>query len=120
MSIDPKKYPANWAEISLARREKAGWRCEWCNAEYGKPHPISGSKVVLSVHHIGVDYPDGTHGDPHDKMDVRPENLVALCSRCHLQADLPLHIEHARETRLKKKRESANAKGQLSLFGDVS
>jgi len=52
------------------------------------------------------------------KMDVRPENLVALCQRCHLLADLPLHMEHARITRRKKKAERVAAVGQKSLFGE--
>ena len=77
-------------------------------------------KVVLTVHHIGVPYPDGRPGDPHDKMDVRPENLVALCQRCHLLADLPIHMQHAKETRRKKKQEKVLQTGQRSLFGDAS
>lgn len=77
-------------------------------------------KVVLTVHHIGIPYPDGTAGNPHDKMDIRPDNLAALCQRCHLNADLPIHIENARKTRLRKKQEKAAALGQLSLFGEMS
>lgn len=154
MSIDPSRYPKNWKEISLARREQAGQKCEWCGVpngativrkrgttdyllenmdadctytwpngdwirfselpegyDYDKP-----TRVVLTVHHIGVPYPDGRPGDPHDKMDVRPENLVALCQRCHLIADGPIHVENARKTRLRKKAEKAAAQGQLSLF----
>ncbi len=72
--------------------------------------------VILTVHHIGIPYPDGRQGDPHDKMDVRDENLIALCQRCHLLADLPMHIEKAKETRAKKKRERIADLGQLSLF----
>lgn len=46
-------------------------------------------RVILTVHHVGVDKPDGSPGSPHDKMDCRPENLKALCQRCHLVADAP-------------------------------
>jgi hypothetical protein len=74
--------------------------------------------VVLTVHHIGVDKPDGTPGDPHDKMDVRDENLVALCQRCHLLADLPLHIANAKATRKRKRHEAILATGQQPLFDE--
>lgn len=69
------------------------------------------TRVVLTVHHKGVPKPDGSAGDPHDKMDVRDENLVALCQRCHLLADLALHTAHARDTRRAKRKA-----GQLALF----
>lgn len=75
-----------------------------------------GVKVILTVHHIGVDKPDGTPGDPHDKQDCRDENLAALCQRCHLRADIKIHAEHARATRLRKKREQAAKVGQLELL----
>jgi 5-methylcytosine-specific restriction endonuclease McrA len=38
----------------------------------------------------------------HDKMDCRPENLIALCSACHLARDLPGHILNAARTRRAK------------------
>jgi hypothetical protein len=52
------RYPANWKTISLARREAANWRCEGspaypdCRAENRKPHPVTGSAVVLTVAHL--------------------------------------------------------------------
>ena len=77
----------------------------------GKPY-----KVVLTVAHLGAAHPDGCPGDKHDKMDVRPENLSALCQGCHLMYDLPDHIAHAHETRLRKRREAAELAGQLYLL----
>lgn len=53
-------------------------------------------------------------------MDVRPENLVALCQRCHLRADMPIHVENARQTRLRKKHAKAASVGQKSLFEVMS
>lgn len=84
------------------------WEDEFADSEY--------TKVVLTVHHIGVTKPDGSPGDPHDKMDCRDENLVSLCQRCHFIADLPSHIEHARHSRNRKKAERAKAAGQLDLL----
>jgi hypothetical protein len=62
---------------------RAGNRCEGspvypeCRAENGKPHPITGSKVVLTIAH----YPD------HTPENCDPGNLHAWCQRCHLTTD---------------------------------
>lgn len=74
------------------------------------------TRVVLTVHHIGTPYADGTPGDPHDKMDCRDENLISLCQRCHLLADMPHHVANARITRLLKREKAIAEQGQLSLF----
>lgn len=106
-------YPDNWNEISLRiRSERAGWRCEWCGAEHGKPHPVTGSKVCLTVAHLDTPFPDGTPGNRHNKMDVRDEALAALCNRCHLNYDRPDHVRNARETRRRKREKD----GQLRLL----
>ncbi len=73
-------------------------------------------KVVLTVHHIGVDKPDGSPGDPEDKMDCREENLIALCQRDHLLADMPGNIPKRKYTLLAHKRESQLDAGQGELF----
>ena len=120
MAMDKKRYPKDWDEISKRIRfQRAGGKCEQCGAINGEPNPLTGSKVVLTVHHIGVDYPDGTPGDMHDKMDCRDENLIALCQRCHLLADLPSHMAHAKETRQRKKAEARASVGQLGLFDEA-
>lgn len=74
------------------------------------------TRVWLTVHHIGVEKPDGTPGDPDDKMDVRDENLAALCSRCHLLADQPLHIRNRKATWGRKRRAAKAEAGQLSFL----
>lgn len=68
----------------------------------GECHP-DGQPVAISVHHLGTAYANGAQGNLHDKHDLRRENLVALCDRCHFQADLPLHIEHWRKERLRRR-----------------
>lgn len=75
------------------------------------------TRVVLTVHHIGAPKDDGSPGDMHDKMDCRDVNLIALCQRCHLLADLPEHIKGAKATRLKKKH-AAIQTYQKSLWGE--
>lgn len=42
MPIRPEnrsRYPADWPQISLAIKERAGWRCE-CRGECGLDHPL--------------------------------------------------------------------------------
>lgn len=93
-------YPANWKQIShRIRFERAGNRCEWCGAYNNLAHPVTGSKVVLTVAHLGADREDGTPGDKHDKADCRDANLAALCQRCHLNFDRADHLEVQRANR---------------------
>lgn len=83
------------------------------------PEEFAGSKVVkvfLTTHHIGVPKPDGSPGSPHDKMDCRDENLMALCQRCHFIADLPIHIVGARVSRIRNKRLRKLEAGQKELW----
>lgn len=119
MPMDLSRYPKNWKEISHEIRfVRAGGKCEGspaypdCRAEHGKPHPVTGSKVILTTAHIGADLPDGSPGDKHDKMDVRPENLRAWCQRCHLTYDIAEHVENAAKTR-RRKREAQT--GQMAM-----
>jgi hypothetical protein len=57
MPFIAERYPSNWKEISLAIRQRAGGRCEWCGAENYQPHPITKSKVILTVAHLGTFLP---------------------------------------------------------------
>jgi len=97
MPMDRALYPARWDEISLAVREDAGWRCEGspaypdCRARHGQPHPVTGSRVVLTVAHLD-----------HNPANCERSNLRAWCQRCHLTYDAPLHAQHAAETRTRQ------------------
>jgi hypothetical protein len=131
MPMQRERYPAEWEAISLAIRERAGNKCEWCNVpngavgardrrgEWHDAHAIEHMnstdgeiafgefprmvKIILTVAHLGTPHADGTPGDKHDKMDCRPENLAALCQRCHLNYDRDEHMANAARTRLRKK-----------------
>lgn len=84
MPIRPEnreRYPPYWCRISwLVRAIRARWQCEWCGAAHGLPHPITGSRVVLTVAHLD-----------HTPERCGFANLAALCQRCHLRYDGPLH-----------------------------
>jgi len=112
MPMDRSRYPGEWDAISRRiRTGRAGNACEWCGAANGRPHPVTGSTVILTVAHLGTPHADGTPGDKHDKHDVRGENLAALCQRCHLNYDRADHVANAAATR-RRKREQA---GQLAM-----
>jgi hypothetical protein len=79
------RYPADWKRISMSiRRDRARWACEGvpggerCFAVQGEAHPITGSKVVLTVAHLD-----------HQPENCAPDNLRALCQRCHNRYDQP-------------------------------
>jgi hypothetical protein len=74
------RYPVNWKDISRSiREERAKNRCEWCGAENGQPHPVTGSRVVLTVAHLD-----------HRPENCEPDNLRALCQKCHNTYDAPI------------------------------
>jgi hypothetical protein len=141
MPIRPEmrdKYPKDWPAISKRIRERAGQRCECtgqcksaheggrCNAPNGaiikrgetdpahwevhhgcslclggddECHPI---KVILTVAHLN-----------HEPSDVRDENLLAACQRCHLRYDSATHRVNAAATRNRNRDE---ASGQQPLY----
>lgn len=97
MPIKPEnkhRYPKTWKAIRAAILERAGHRCEGspdfpeCRAENHRPHPDTGSRVVLTIAHLN-----------HTPEDCRPENLRAWCQRCHLHYDRHHHRENAARTR---------------------
>ena len=93
MPIRPEnaaRYPRDWKLRSrFVRFVRARGRCEWCGAAHGEPHPITGSRVVLTTAHV---------------YDDRPEassllNLAALCQRCHNRHDMVARRAGTRERR---------------------
>jgi hypothetical protein len=87
---DAYTFNADWEEISRQIRiHRAGNRCEWCGAVNGEPHPVTGSRVVLTVAHVLNEAP----------MDCHPANLAALCQRCHLRHDAPRRAARRRAAR---------------------
>ncbi|MEG3941743.1 HNH endonuclease [Microcoleus sp. S36b_A3] len=97
----PKRYPDNWSEIALSIKESALWCCAKCRRQCLIPGKQSNSNLTksercaltLTVHH--------RNRIPEDN---RPENLIALCTACHLSY-------HNRG-------QSNVSPGQLSLFPD--
>jgi hypothetical protein len=129
MPVKPEnkhRYPKNWPEVRAAIVWRARGRCEQCgvkNHEIGgrtrdgswlKAHPMGranatpGSwwwcsngtrleylrivRIVLTVAHLD-----------HQPENNSPENLRALCQRCHLAHDHVHHQQNAYATRRKGK-----------------
>ena len=99
MPMDRKRYPRNWDQISAAAKHASGWRCQHCQQlclRPGEKHPdltrSEWTKVTLSTHHANF-LPE----------DNNPENLIVLCTPCHLA----LHAQAKR---------SNVSPGQLSLW----
>ena len=108
MPIDYSNYPSNWKEISHhIRFVRAKGKCEGtkqfphCKAVHGQPHPDTGSKVVLTVAHLN-----------HNTQDNRPQNLRALCQRCHNNWDIPYRNKNKANRKIREQVEA----GQLELF----
>lgn len=128
MPIKPEnrdRYPDDWLDIRARILERAtrlendgdGWgpysriTCECrgecgchelkCTSEQYKPHPVTGSKVILTIAHLD-----------HVPEHCEPENLRAMCQRCHLAYDADLHAQ----TRAVTRRAELEDAGQMSLF----
>ncbi len=87
MPIRPEnrdRYPSDWAAIRARILNRADHRCEGspafpdCRAGNLQPHPVTGSKVVLTIGHLD-----------HTPENCAPSNLRAWCQRCHNTYDAP-------------------------------
>jgi len=108
MPVDYSKYPDNWKEISeYIRFVRANNHCETCGAENYKPHPITGSKVILTVAHINPEKSDIRYNPEKYDPDDEDNNLVAECQRCHLKRDKNLHAQNRKYGRNWKKNQTS-------------
>lgn len=100
MPVDWSKYPANWkSEIAPRIKQQADWRCEQCGMQCRQPYEeFDTHKRTLTVAHIN-----------HVETDCRDENLVALCSACHLRYDAAM----------KAMRRLAKKRIELKVAGDA-
>lgn len=107
MPIRPEnldRYPPDWAEISLAIKTRARWRCEClgecgrpashldadarCRNHHNRPAYLTGSRVVLTTAHLD-----------HVPEHCDPDNLRAMCQGCHLAYDAEHHARTRQRTR---------------------
>lgn len=118
-------YPKDWKQIRARILERAGHACEWCGVmnhaigwreEDGRFVAVD-EDFLRAFGHTLKDVPctivtvDDTrtriirivltiaHVHNPDPADVRPENLAALCQRCHNRHDAPMRQANAARTR---------------------
>lgn len=103
-----KRYPGGsirspeWREFRAVILWRAWNHCEGtpqrpdCTAENGKPHPETGSRVVLTIAHMD-----------HDETHADPDRCRALCQRCHNLWDA-----------LHRKRNAASSRRANKAVGD--
>ncbi len=109
MPCDYTKYPKDWKEIRRMILFRADNQCECggecglhrtdpgprrCCERHGTPSRWARGKIVLTIAHLN-----------HDTTDNRPENLKAMCQRCHLRYDSQLHARNSAATRARKRKE---------------
>ncbi|MBW4689975.1 MAG: HNH endonuclease [Komarekiella atlantica HA4396-MV6] len=74
------RYPKDWKEIATAIKNASNWRCTKCSRICLRPgeKPEGWSKSQRRVYNLQV------HHHNFDPSDNRLENLICLCSSCHL------------------------------------
>lgn len=82
------RYPKDWKQIRASILRRADDKCEFCGVENHtyRLNPNTGKEayIVLTIAHLD-----------HTPENCNPENLRALCQRCHNQYD----AQHRAETR---------------------
>jgi len=124
MPIDYKKYHPDWKKIAAAIREREGHKCKFCGVEnyaIGYRNEV-GTFIELSPMESESRSEDGlkqiriiltvAHLD-HNIENNEPENLAALCQKCHLRYDANHHAKNSKATREIKKQAKT---GQISMF----
>lgn len=114
MPIRPENkhlYPKDWEKVRAEIIKRSGNRCEFCGVENYKVgyRDAAGNFIVSDGMQQEADSLDGeklikivltiAHLD-HNPQNNNPNNLRALCQKCHLNYDL----EHHKESRRKNKK----------------
>lgn len=118
MRRDKPIYPPEWKAMShFVRFVRAGGRCE-CHGQCGLHRTHPGPRRCVEVHKAPAQWAGGevilttAHLCDCDPLCAEPLHLLACCQRCHIRIDIPLHQQHAAETR----RLAKELAGQTSFF----
>ena len=88
MPVDLRKYPKNWKELSLSVKQKSNYCCSCCGKRCYKPgerpENLTRSEwtgAILQTHHRDFNCSNNSW-----------ENLISLCSACHLKMYTEVNI----------------------------
>jgi len=113
-------YPAGWKAFSRAIRfEVAQGRCQ-CEGECGLHRTHPGPRRCVEMNGQPAQWARGVvvltvaHLCACDPPCIEPSHVKAMCQRCHIRTDIPLHTKHVAETRRLGKQQA----GQLTFLED--
>lgn len=109
---DRHRYPPHWRELRELVLERGGNCCAWCGARNGadiqRPRRDPMRWEPLDVQYADTDDFARTHTASTVVLTTAhldgvvehcgPDNLLALCQRCHLTLDAKQHAANARDT----------------------
>lgn len=72
-------YPANWEQMAVACKARAGGRCEACGIAHGS-QVVNEDTGVVRVVYLAATHPD------HDPWNEQAR-LRCLCPSCHMRYD---------------------------------
>lgn len=112
-------YPENWEEISLSTRRAANWTCQRCGKQCRRsPESVdeflarSPNLPAAEVRQYPIRWCLTVAHLNHTESDCRSENLLAMCTPCHLKYDAKHHAQNRKVNYRNRLEES----GQLRLF----
>ena len=86
MPCDYSKYPTDWKDQRRQILDQAGHCCEFCGAEnYSRR---DGKRIVLTIAHLRHQV---------ETWPVWPDELRALCQRCHNRWDAPYRAHNRQQ-----------------------
>lgn len=122
MTLERKRYPADWEQMSINIRIAADHKCQLCGKECRRPQEKL-SDFVLRIYgglkgdrweeaRDAIDHPQkyrltSAHLD-QNPANNHPSNLKALCMPCHIKHDHPFLP--------KNKNAKRERKGQLRIL----
>lgn len=89
-----KVYPANWREMALECKVRAGWKCEHCQVIHGSWRT---SKRTGRKYRVWL---QAAHKD-HSQRGRKDATLLCLCFTCHARMDYHTAQQLA-ESRIRK------------------
>lgn len=101
MPMNRKLYPPNWDDIALEIKQEANWTCQHCSKKCLEPNQVT--EAHKTNHSLWAFYTLTVHHIDHNPPNCKRENLIALCSVCHLR-------QHAHDKKFGIK------KGQMTLL----